>query len=495
MTISEMRNNFFRILTANLLLLVVTTTSLTAKEASDASPNMGGFRKPSIILIVADDLGFGDLGCYGQTQIQTPNIDKLATEGMRFTSFYGGASVGVASRAVLFTGKHVGNEPIRGEGKGTLYSENFTLGRLLKTAGYTNGVLGEWGFGGVGSGALPLQRGFDEWLGYVDDSEAQEHYPRFLNRADFEHDIIRPVYENQGGTNGMYAGDFFMDAAQNFMRIWKPVEYHHYAPFFLYLPLNLPRANKALTLRTGNGMEVPDEQMYASKRWPQPEKNKASMITRLDQYVGSVLERLAKDKNTNNTIIILTSGNGPAKEGGVDPDFLKSAGELRGHKGELYEGGIRVPFIAWWHGRIKAGGVSDMPLTHADVLPTLMELIGGKVETNWGVDGISFARALATGSQTNHHESLYWESHTGGFTQAFRVGDWKLVRHYTDGKPELYDLKKDPIEKNDIASAHTDVVESMVKLMDSDRKEDANWPTEQTPPKTEDADSKPGKVK
>ncbi len=428
-------------------------------------------RKPCIVLIVASDLGYGDLGCYGQTRIKTPNIDKLAAEGMRFTSFYAGSSVSVPSRAALMTGKHTGHSSIRGEGGMILLQAgDVTMAQILQKAGFRTAALGVWGLGDVSS-SVPSSKGFEEWFGYLNDAEAQNHYPQYLSRSG-------EGYDRLVETKGKYSDDYFTESALNFLNYGKPEPYNHYRPFFLYLPYTIARANTQVGQATGNGMEVPSDAPYSGEQWPAPEKNKAAMITRLDGYVGQLMDKLAQSKNDKNTIVIFTSANGPHKEGGVDPRFFNSAGPLRGLKRDLYEGGIRVPLIVRWPLQVGAGATSDLPCASWDFLPTAAEI--AKTPPPKDIDGISLLPTLLGQVQTNRHEFLYWELHDHGFKQAVRMGDWKAVRSGTDGPLELYNLKTDLGEKNNVVDKNPEVVAKIEDYLKNARTDDKNWPARTT---------------
>ncbi len=457
--------------TAAILAAVLVPSSARAETPNHRS----GLRHPSIIFILADDLGYGDLGCYGQAQIQTPNIDKLAQEGMRFTSCYAGSTVCAPSRGALMTGKHTGHGRIRGNGEITLQSGDLTVAELLKNAGYFTAAIGKWGLGEEGSSGVPGKKGFDEWYGYLNQVHAHDYYPNYLYRADKDHDIRKPIDENTAGKKGKYSNDLFTDAAINFMRLSKPDQFNHHRPFFLYLPYTIPHANNELAAKTGNGMEVPSDTPYTNEPWPQVEKNKAAMITRLDRYVGMLMAKLKEYKEDENTIIIFTSDNGPHKEGGVNPKFFNSAGPLRGIKRDLYEGGIREPMIVWWPKRIKAGSTSDLPCAFWDFLPTAAELAG--VTPPPDIDGISIVPTLLGQAQTKQHEFLYWEFHEAGFAQAVRMGDWKAVRFGVDGPLELYNLKVDLGEKRNVADEYPKVVAQIEEYLKTARTVDENWPT------------------
>lgn len=433
------------------------------------SPYLDGLRlkaqgKPNIIFILADDLGYGDLGCYGQKRIKTPNLDRLAAEGMRFTQCYAGSTVCAPSRASLMTGRHTGHARIRGNERVPLKPEDVTVAETLKQLGYATGIIGKWGLGNEGTTGIPNKQGFDEWFGYLDQVHAHNYYPDHLWRNERQW----PLGANAAGQKGEYSHDFFTRAALNFLKM------NQKRPFFLYLAYTIPHANNELGSKTGNGMETPGDAPYSSEKWPQPEKNKAAMITRLDGDIGKILDKLKELKLDQDTVILFSSDNGPHKEGGVDPRFFDSSGPLRGIKRDLYEGGIRVPMIARWPGRIKAGALSDQVWAFWDFLPTATELAGGKPPGN--VDGISFAPTLFGQKQTNQHEFLYWEFHESGTKQAVRMGDWKAVRLAPDKPLEVYNLTSDPGEKEDVAAGHSEVVRKIEDYLANARSEDENWP-------------------
>ena len=313
-------------------------------------------RKPNIILIVADDLGYGDLGCYGQTKIKTPNIDRLAAEGVRFTDFYAGSTVCAPSRCALMTGLHTGHAYIRGNAAVALRPQDVTIAELLKKAGYHTGLIGKWGLGNENTTGMPQNQGFDEFGGYLDQTHAHDYYTDHLWRYDPTLGFSRmALIENDNDKKALYTHDLFETAALNIMKMNQPSPLNHYRPFFLCFAFTIPHANNEEGRRSGNGMQVPSDAPYSNESWPQVEKNKAAMITRLDATVGKILDKLQELKLDDNTIVLFTSDNGPHKEGGVDPNFFQSSGPLRGIKRDLYEGGIRLPFIAWWPGTVPAG--------------------------------------------------------------------------------------------------------------------------------------------
>lgn len=409
------------------------------------------YRKPNIIFILADDLGYGDLGCYGQQFIETPNIDALAEEGIKFTQCYAGSTVCAPSRCALMTGFHMGHAHIRGNRLIPLRPQDITVAEILKEAGYTTAVIGKWGLGEPGTTGVPNLKGFDEWFGYLNQRRAHNYYPEYLWRNTEKYWIK----ENMNGKKGVYSHDLFTEEALKFIRRNRD------NPFFLYLAYTIPHANNELGRETGNGMEVPSDEPYSDKPWPQVEKNFAAMITRMDRDVGRIVSLLKELDIEDETVIFFSSDNGPHREGGHDPRFFKSSGPLRGIKRDLYEGGIRVPMIVRWPGRIKPGSVSDRVWAFWDFLPTAAQIAG--VKPPEGIDGISMLPTLLGGEQPDRRY-LYWEFYERGFDQALRMGDWKGVRHL-GGRMELYNLREDIGEKRDVAPDHPDIVNEISRLM------------------------------
>ena len=441
-------------------------------------------RRPNIILIVADDLGYGDLGCYGQTRIKTPNLDKMASEGLRFTSCYAGSTVCAPSRCSLMTGLDTGHAFIRGNGTQALRPADTTVAELLHEAGYHTGLIGKWGLGNENSTGMPREKGFDEFIGYLDHVHAHDYYTDRLWRSDSRtgYNDWEVFPENQGKKE-LYMPDLFTKCALNFLSINKPEDFNHHRSFFLYLSYTLPHANNEEQKLSGNGMQVPSDAPYSSEAWPQPEKNKAAMITRLDDYVGQILAKLEELKIDDNTIVLFSSDNGPHKEGGVDPNFFHSSGPFRGYKRDLYEGGIRVPLIVRWPAKIKKPAVVDTPWAFWDFLPTAAEIAQAKLPQS--LNGISFLPTLMGRTQTNHHETLYWEFHERGFQQAIRMGHWKAVRPQAGAALELYDLNTDPAEKNNVAGDHADVIAQVENYFRTARTESGEWPIHQPEQKAE----------
>jgi arylsulfatase A-like enzyme len=432
--------------------------------------------RPNIIFILADDLGYGDLGCYGQTKIKTPYIDKLAAEGIRFTSCYAGSTVCAPSRCALMTGLHTGHGTIRGNAGVALQPGDVTLAEILKSAGYNTCLIGKWGLGDENTTGVPQKQGFDEFVGYLNQTHAHDYYTDHLWRyhPGTGWDGREELPENRAGQMGLYTPDLFALAANNFIRMNKPEARKTIRPFFLYFADIIPHANNEEGKRSGNGLQVPTNAPYSQEAWPAVEKNKAAMITRLDNDVGNIMKLLKQLKMDENTILFFTSDNGPHKEGGADPEFFKSSGPLRGIKRDLYEGGIRVPMIVRWPGMIKPGQVSDQVWAFWDVLPTLAELVRAK--TPELLDGISMLPAILGQPQTNQHAFLYWEFHEHGSQQAVRMGDWKAVRLMPGEPLELYDLARDLGEKKNVAAEHPEVVAKIEAYLKTARTPSDKWP-------------------
>ena len=430
--------------------------------------------RPNIVFIMADDLGYGELGCYGQTKIKTPNLDRMATEGTRFTDVYSGAPVCAPCRGVLMTGKHTGHAYVRANGGDyNLPRSETTVAEVLHRAGYTNGFVGKWSLGDVGSASTPLKRGFDYAFGFYNQGAAHRQYPMTMD----ENDRVVDVPENVGGKRGAYAHDLMTGRALDFIRHSKE------RPFFLYLAYTLPHAEilvpeDSLTPYRGKFPEKPFENNSGGGYASQPEPNAAfaGMVSRLDRDVGRVLALLKELSLDSNTIVFFTSDNGPVSVGGRDYPFFNGSGPLRGKKGELYDGGIREPMIVRWPGKVPAGRTSDVPWYFADVLPTLSELGGGALPA--GIDGVSVLPTLLGREQPAiRTRFMYWEYPAGGFRQAARQGDWKVHRSGLDGPLELYNLRQDIGEKNNVAAAHPEVVAQFAAFMKVARVESAEYPS------------------
>lgn len=423
--------------------------ALTVFSAQAARPSRPS-PLPNIVLIVADDLGYGDLGCYGQTRIQTPNLDQLAAEGMRFTQAYAGNTVCAPSRCTLITGKHTGHSRVRSNTQVALTADDITIPKVLRNAGYHSGAVGKWGLGWEGTSGHPNQQGFEEFFGYLDQLHAHDYYPVFLWRNSLP--FFLPG--NQQGKRTDYSPAWLLRTATNFIRI------NEDRPFFLYFAPILPHANNERGLV---GMEVPDLGIYAKESWPDPERRKAAMITYLDTMVGSLLADLKKRHLDDETLVLFTSDNGPHAESGVDPAFFRSSGPLRGFKRDLYEGGIRVPLIARWPGHIKAGTTNDRPVAFWDILPTLADV--AETTTPRGLDGVSFAASLLGRKPDRDPKAMYWEFHERAEQQAARIGNWKGVKLGPDLPIELYNLQSDPGETNNVATANPSVVREIAEFL------------------------------
>ena len=428
-------------------------------------------RKPNIVFILADDLGYGDLGCYGQTQIQTPNLDRMAAAGMRFTDAYSGSTVCAPSRCALMTGLHTGHCRVRGNALVPLLPEDVTVAETLKHAGYATGLVGKWGLGEPETTGVPNRQGFDEFFGYLNQQHAHNSYPDYLWRNETKEPLEGNVVNEKRYCTRctQFSNDLFTREALSFL------DRHQREPFFLYLAYTIPHANNEMGSATGNGMEVPSDEPYADRSWPQPQKNHAAMITRLDRDVGAVLQRIRDLGLDDNTIVFFTSDNGPHKEGGAKPEFFQSSGPLRGIKRDLYDGGIRVPMLARWPGRIAAGSVSNLPWAFWDFLPTAAELAGAPIPP--GLDGLSVAPALLGKAQDQpQREYLYWEFHEGGFKQAVRLGNWKVVRPGTEAPIEVYEVTVDLNEQHNVADQYPDLVKRGEELFKSARTDSTDWP-------------------
>ena len=434
-------------------------------------------RKPNIIFVLADDLGYGDLGCYGQKRIRTPNLDRMAAEGMRFTDHYAGSTVCAPSRCSLMTGLHTGHTYVRGNreiqpmGQLPLPAETVTLAKVLKQVGYSTALIGKWGLGGPDSTGTPNNQGFDYFFGYLCQRHAHNYYPEFLFRNDervpLDNEVAgdRPDGAGVATRRAQYSYDLMAQEALHF------VEANRDGPFFLYLAITIPHANN----EAGNkGMEVPDYGVYAKEDWPEPQKGHAAMISRLDRDMGRLMQKLEDLGIDEDTLVCFTSDNGPHREGGADPTFFDSNGPLRGIKRDLYEGGIRVPLIARWPGKIQAGTQSDHVSAFWDVLPTLADLTGAGSPGD--TDGISMVPTLlGRPDQQERHTYLYWEFHERGSKQAVRMGRWKAVRFGAAGRPALYDLQKDVGETNNVADRHLEVVAKVEAVLAVARTESEFW--------------------
>jgi arylsulfatase A len=442
--------------------------------ATVGAPLMGqAQRPPNIVLIMADDLGYGDLGCYGQTKIRTPNIDRLAAEGLRFTDAYAGCTVCAPSRSVLMTGYHMGHTSVRGNTGGQSLSESdVTMAMVMKQAGYATGGYGKWGLGDRGTPGAPPKKGFDEFFGYLHQVHAHNYYPKVL----VHNEDLYPLPGNNGRTGNTYSNDVIAEKSLAF------IERNHRDPFFCYIPTTVPHWE----------LLVPEDS-FAEYRGKFPERAfsrpgsryadqaesraaLAAMITRLDREVGRVVDLVKKLGQEDNTLFLFTSDNGEAM-GIVGDTYFNSSGGLRGHKQNLYEGGIRVPLIARWPGHVPAGKTSSMPWSFCDMLPTIAEITGARAPS--GIDGISVAPTLLGKAQQRKPEWQYWElprwnRQENKFRdevpmQAARNGDWKVVRPEPNGAAELYNLRRDRAETTNLAAKEPQVLARMEAYMKSAR--------------------------
>jgi arylsulfatase A-like enzyme len=429
---------------------------------------------PNIVLILADDLGYGELGCYGQKRIRTPHLDRMAREGIRFTDAYAGSTVCAPSRCVLMTGLHTGHCFIRGNARDNLRPHDLTVAEVLKRAGYATGLVGKWGLGHEGSTGVPTRKGFDAFFGYLDQHHAHNYYPAFLMRNESPIRLRNYVPGDGPWGDGVatkkvdYSHDLLMTEASAFL------DRHRNQRFFLFLSITLPHVNNELFRKTKNGFEVPDYGPYEQTDWPEQQKGRAAMIHRVDECVGKVLERLKSLGLDEHTLVFFSSDNGPQHEGGSDLEFFDSNGPLRGGKRDLYEGGIRVPTLVRWPGRVPAGKTSNFTWGFWDFLPTVAELAG--VSTPQIGDGISIAPVLF-GHELSIDRIMYWEFHERGFSQAARWGNWKAVRNRSVSAPlELYDLCVDLSERCDVACRHRNVVRRIETFLATARTESKEYP-------------------
>lgn len=465
--------------------------------------------KPNIVFILCDDMGYGDLGCYGQKYIRTPCIDRMAAEGMRFTQAYAGSPVSAPSRASLMTGQHTGHTHVRGNkeywvgtplvryGMNEEYSlvgqepydaNHIILPEVMRKNGYTTGVFGKWAGGYEGSCSTPDKRGVDEFYGYICQFQAHLYYPNFLNkysRAEGDTGVVRlllkdnidyPMFGDDYRKRSQYSADLIHRKALEWLDKRDGKQ-----PFFGFFTYTLPHAE--LAQPNDSILQGYKKKFFTDKTWGGAKGSRynpvehthaqfAGMITRLDYYVGQILEKLKEKGLDENTIVIFSSDNGPHEEGGADPTFFARDGKLRGLKRQCYEGGIRIPFIVYWPGKVNAGTVNDHPLAFYDILPTFCELIGDRSFPRKYInedvpgdcfDGLSFAPTLlGREAHQPQHEFLYWEFHETDQI-GVRMGDWKLV--VKKGIPHLYHLAEDIHEDNDVAEAHPDIVKRMKEII------------------------------
>jgi arylsulfatase A-like enzyme len=448
--------------------------------ASVAADNPAG---PNVVFILADDAGYGDFGCYGGRSIRTPNIDRMCREGIRFTDFYAGSTVCAPSRCVLLTGLHTGHCRIRGNSPGVMQPEDVTVAELLQGAGYRTGCIGKWGVGSPPPLDDPQKNGFDYFYGYVSMYHAHNFYPEFMIRNGEKVPLRNEVGQEWKDSDGRgiatkridYVPEILTQEAISF------IERNRRGPFFLYYALNVPHANNEATRADTpeRGMEVPDFGPFADRDWPGPEKGFAAILSNIDRDVGRILDKLDQLGLDESTLVLFTSDNGPHQEGGHEMEFFNSNGPLRGMKRDLYEGGIRVPLIARWPGRIQPGSQTDLVSGFQDVLPTLSELAGATPPA--GIDGLSLVPTLlGRPDRQARHDHLYWEFIEQGGKRAIRQGDWKLVQLRASdpepAPPELYNLKLDLAETRDVAAEHPEIVKRLVQLMNEEHTQSETYP-------------------
>lgn len=465
-------------------IVIFSALSLLASCQAKVSEDVSNI--PNVIFILADDLGYGDLGFLGQKWIETPNLDRLAAEGMFFSNHYSGATVCAPSRSALMTGLHTGHTPVRGnfeikpEGQYPLPDSLLTLPKLFKNAGYATGAFGKWGLGFIGTEGDPNHQGFDQFFGYNCQRIAHRYYPEYL--WDNENKVF--LSGNDWSQKTTYAPEIIHQESLKF------IEANAKNPFFMFVPSVMPHAELAVPegdLLDFYRKKIGEEQPHVAREGSDygndpfnipgyqsnlyPRATYAAMVTLLDSQVGEILSKLDDLGLTENTIIVFTSDNGPHKEGGNDPDFFTSNGVFRGFKRDLYEGGIRVPMIVKWPGVTKSGTQSNHISAFWDFLPTFAELLEQQLPDY--VDGISLLPSLKTQEGQMQHDYLYWEFHELGGRQAIRKRDWKAVKYGVKNDPraamELYNLKEDPSESLNVADQHPEIVQEMQQIFDNSR--------------------------
>ena len=448
--------------------------------------------QPNIIYILADDLGYGDVGCYGQKYTKTPNIDRIAREGILFTQHYTSAPVCAPARCCLLTGKHLGHSFVRDNrelkdpddfktGQTPIPDETYTVAEMLKKSGYATAIIGKWGLGSLASSGAPNKQGFDFFYGYADQVHAHNHYPEFLWRNDKKElipgnvptvhpkidrtaEISDQEYKKYQGKH--YSLDLMADEALKF------IAENRNRPFFLYLTFVTPHKalqvpDESLEMYRGVFDEKPYDGKAGYTPHPRPLSAYAAMITRMDSKIGEVLETLEKLGLDGNTLVMFSGDNGPAGGGGLNTRIFNSSGGLRGMKGQVYEGGIREPFVARWPGKIKQGTVSNHISAQYDLMATLADLTGQKLTDT---DGISFLPEIfGQPGKQQQHEYLYWEFTSGGGQYAVRAGDWKGVRNNVtrnrEAKWQIYNLASDRAETTDLAAEHPDLVKKFEDIV------------------------------
>ena len=474
-TISLSRCGLRTLLTCVVVFLLATDTTHATEPATG--------RPPNVIIILADDAGYGDVGCFGGKHIPTPRLDKMAAEGMRLTRHYAGCTVCAPSRCVLMTGLHTGHCTVRGNSPGLLQSEDITLPEILKDARYVTGCTGKWGIGNPPPLSDPNDHGFDHFFGYVSMYHAHNFYPEFIIRNGAKVSLQNRVHDKWKDSDGRgvahhrvdYVPDLVTEEALSFIR------QHRAVPFFLFISLNIPHANNEAGRESDfpeKGLEVPDFGAFADRDWPAPEKGFASMIHNMDRDVGRVLDLIAELEMDDHTVVFFTSDNGPHQEGGHQMEFFNSNGDLRGKKRDLYEGGIRVPFIAWSPHFIPPGTSSDLQCGFQDLLPTAAEIAGQPLEHE--IDGVSLWPTLTGQSdRQQQHPCLYWEFSEQKGKQAVLREHWKLVRLQAATESpvmELYDLSMDPAETTDVSREHPEIVRELTQLLQDSHDRSEQYP-------------------
>jgi arylsulfatase A-like enzyme len=439
-----------RVIPCNTILLLLFL--LLASRATASSP-----AKPNIIFILSDDIAQGDLGCYGQKLIKTPNLDRMAADGTRYTQGYCGTTVCAPSRSSLLTGLHMGHCPIRAnreiktEGQLPLPEQTVTVAQLLKAEGYATACAGKWGMGMFDTSGSPLRKGFDHFFGYNCQRHAHNYFPTYLYDDDRRIALDGKTY------------------AQNLIQedVLRWIRSHKDGPFFFYYAVTLPHGN----------FEIDKLGAYESEPWNKQQKTYAAMVSRLDHDVGALLDLLKELQLDRNTLVLFAGDNGSSfpGESPVGKLFNQAGNGLRGFKRQLYEGGLRQAALAWWPGTVPASATRDEPWAFWDFLPTAVELSGAKLPGGFHPDGHSLVSFLKGGAAPSR-EYFYWELHEGPPQQALRFGDWKAVRSNIQKPLELFDLKDDPSERRNVAADHDELVRQAEALMARARVDDPNWP-------------------
>ncbi len=447
----------------SLILIALATGSFTSGTAGTPSA-----AKPNIIFILSDDLAQGDVGCYGQKLIQTPNLDRMAAEGTRYTQAYCGTTVCAPSRTSLMTGLHMGHSPVRAnreikpEGQLPLPAGTFTVAQLLKSEGYSTACVGKWGMGMFDTTGSPLKKGFDHFFGYNCQRHAHSYFPTYLYNDDQRFDLPGNDGNTKvSGKGAIYAQDLIADETLKWVRSQKD------KPFFLFYAITLPHA----------ATQIPDQGIYKDKPWSEEEKNYAAMVTRLDSDIGRLVSLLDELDLGAKTLVMVAGDNGSSfpPASALGRRFNQASNGMRGFKRELYEGGLRQASFARWPGVVPAGRVSDEPWAFWDFLPTAAELSGATIPTTFKPDGHSLVSYLKGGAAPKR-EYFYWELHEGASLQALRWGDWKAVRNGPSKPIEIYNLKTDAAESRNLAAENPDLVAKAEAMMKAARVDDPNFP-------------------